>query len=74
VARKVARQIAAGDVTKVEVATADIIKFAGRATVHPERAAPEDKVGIATGMYYTPVGGDIMFVEVSVMRGKVSCS
>jgi ATP-dependent Lon protease len=27
-------------------------------------------VGIATGMYYTPVGGDIMFVEASVMRGK----
>jgi len=70
VARKVARQVAAGDVTKVEVAPADIVKFAGRATVHPERAAPEDKVGIATGMYYTPVGGDIMFVEVSVMRGK----
>jgi len=27
-------------------------------------------VGVATGMYYTPVGGDIMFVEASVMRGK----
>src|SRR5207247_1297279 len=26
--------------------------------------------GVATGMYYTPVGGDIMFVEASVMRGK----
>jgi ATP-dependent Lon protease len=38
--------------------------------VHPERAAREDQVGIATGMYYTPVGGDIMFVEVSVMPGK----
>jgi ATP-dependent Lon protease len=38
--------------------------------VHPERAAREAEVGIATGMYYTPVGGDIMFVEASVMRGK----
>ena len=26
--------------------------------------------GVATGMYYTPVGGDIMFVEASVMKGK----
>jgi len=32
--------------------------------------AGEDQVGVATGMYYTPVGGDIMFVEASVMRGK----
>jgi ATP-dependent Lon protease len=70
VARKVTRQIASGDATKVKVDTADIGKFAGRPTVHPERAAREDAVGIATGMYYTPVGGDIMFVEVSTMRGK----
>jgi ATP-dependent Lon protease len=27
-------------------------------------------VGVATGMYYTPTGGDIMFVEASTMRGK----
>jgi ATP-dependent Lon protease len=32
--------------------------------------AREDQVGIATGMYYTPAGGDIMFVEASMMRGK----
>jgi ATP-dependent Lon protease len=32
--------------------------------------AREDQAGVATGMYYTPVGGDIMFVEASVMRGK----
>jgi ATP-dependent Lon protease len=70
VARKVTRQIASGDATQVRVDAPDIGKFAGRPTVHPERAAPQDAVGIATGMYYTPVGGDIMFVEVSVMRGK----
>jgi ATP-dependent Lon protease len=38
--------------------------------VHPEKAAPIDQVGLATGMYYTPAGGDIMFVEASLMRGK----
>ena len=32
--------------------------------------AREDEVGVATGMYYTPTGGDIMFVEASTMRGK----
>jgi ATP-dependent Lon protease len=29
-----------------------------------------DSVGMATGMYYTPVGGDIMLVEASIMEGK----
>ena len=42
----------------------------GRPKIFPEKAARDDQVGIATGMFYTPVGGDIMFVEVSTMRGK----
>ncbi len=70
VARKVARQVAGGDVDRVEVSDDDISKLAGRPVVHPERAFENDQVGIATGMFYTPVGGDIMFVEVSVTRGK----
>ncbi|MDZ7629904.1 MAG: S16 family serine protease [Gemmatimonadaceae bacterium] len=42
----------------------------GRPRVHPEKAnIAHDEVGIATGMYYTPMGGDIMFVEASVRRG-----
>ena len=42
----------------------------GRPKVHPEKMARHDQVGVATGMYYTPTGGDIMFVEASTMRGK----
>ncbi len=68
--RKVARKIADGAAQKVTVARADIPDLIGRPKVHPERMAGEDQVGVATGMYYTPVGGDIMFVEASVMRGK----
>jgi ATP-dependent Lon protease len=70
IARKVAREIAAGDATQMEVDEAAVGRLLGRPRVHPERAAREAEVGIATGMYYTPVGGDIMFVEASVMRGK----
>ena len=69
-ARKVARKIATGEVERVTVGAADVDNLLGRPTVHPERKAREDQVGVATGMYYTPVGGDIMFVEASVMRGK----
>ncbi len=68
-ARKVARRIAAGEVTTMTIAdhVADLL---GKAKVHPERAAAGPQFGVATGMYYTPVGGDIMFVEASPMPGK----
>ena len=69
--RKIARRIADGETKLVTVGPTDIPDLIGRPKVHPERMAGEDQVGVATGMYYTPVGGDIMFVEASVMRGKV---
>jgi ATP-dependent Lon protease len=68
--RKVARRIASDEVQHLSVDAADVDDLIGRPKVHPERKAREDQIGVATGMYYTPVGGDIMFVEASVMRGK----
>ena len=68
--RRVARKIATGEVERVTVDQADVGALIGRPKVHPERKAREDQIGVATGMYYTPVGGDIMFVEASVMKGK----
>lgn len=69
-ARKAARKIAAGEVERVEVKAGDILDLLGRPRVHPERAAATDAVGVATGMYYTPMGGDIMFIEASASKGK----
>ncbi len=68
--RKVARRIAAGEVERLAVTAAHVRELLGRPRVHPERKAGVDQVGVATGMYYTPAGGDIMFVEASVMSGK----
>ena len=70
-ARKVARRIAAGEVARSTVNRPRLVdELLGRPKVHPERGRREDQVGVATGMYYTPMGGDIMFVEASTMRGK----
>ena len=69
-ARKVARKIAAAEIGTAEIGAADVSGILGRPKVHPEKAETEDRVGIATGMYYTPAGGDIMFVEATLMRGK----
>ena len=69
-ARKVARKIAAGELERSDVGCEQVTELLGRPRVHPETAAEKDQVGIATGMYYTQVGGDIMFVEASPTPGK----
>ncbi|MFI5181199.1 MAG: endopeptidase La [Thermoanaerobaculia bacterium] len=69
-ARKIARKIAADEIPAARIAADDVPPLLGRPKVHPEKAENEDRVGIATGMYYTPAGGDIMFVEATLMRGK----
>ena len=69
-ARKIARKIAAGEIPSARVGADDIQALLGRPKVHPEKAENEDRIGIATGMYYTPAGGDIMFVEATLLRGK----
>ena len=69
-ARKIARRIAAREIERTTVDAPDVRGLLGRPRVHPEKASPIDQVGLATGMYYTPAGGDIMFVEASLMRGK----
>jgi len=69
-ARKVARKIAGAKLEKLFATEADVRELLGRPRVHPERMAEEDTVGVATGMFYTPMGGDIMFVEASIMPGE----
>jgi ATP-dependent Lon protease len=71
VARKVARRIAGGDASVLadsKIDAKEVRELLGRPKVHPERAGEHDEVGVATGMYYTPMGGDIMFVEAAIRR------
>lgn len=69
-ARKVARRIAANQAERMTIGKGQVRELLGRPKVHPEHASEQDQIGVATGMYYTPVGGDIMFVEASPMPGK----
>jgi ATP-dependent Lon protease len=68
--RKVARKIAAREADRISIDPARVRELLGRPKIHPEQASRADQVGVATGMYYTPTGGDIMFVEASTMKGK----
>jgi ATP-dependent Lon protease len=68
VARKVARRLAAGEAMDLTLGVDAVRELLGRPKVHPEHAGEANEVGVATGMYYTPAGGDIMFVEAAVRR------
>ena len=70
IARKSARKIAGGDTESVKVDVDDLPDLLGQPKVHPEKKLAVDTVGVSTGMYYTPVGGDIMRIECSAMEGK----
>ncbi|MDQ3398791.1 MAG: endopeptidase La, partial [Deinococcota bacterium] len=69
-ARKAARRIAEGDAKRVRIGERSLEPFLGPERFSPESEGEENLVGVATGMYYTPVGGDILFVETSVTKGK----
>jgi ATP-dependent Lon protease len=64
--RKIARKIASGETDTVELNEKLVRELLGRPKVRPEQALTKSEIGVATGMYYTPAGGDIMFVETSI--------
>jgi ATP-dependent Lon protease len=56
--------------TRVVVDAADVAKYLGRAKFFSEVAERTAAPGVATGLAWTPVGGDILFIETSRMPGK----
>ena len=69
VARKIARRLAAGEKpSSLTITPDDVRDLLGRPEGPPRARRRGDEVGVATGMYYTPAGGDIMFVEAAVRR------
>jgi len=70
VSRKVARKVAEGQAETVRVTPGLLGKFLGAAKTLPEERLKKDTVGIATGLAWTATGGDVLFVEASIMKGK----
>ena len=68
--RKVARQIAEGKPTPIHVSAKEISEYLGRQRFFQEAAERIDRPGIATGLTWTPVGGEIIFIEAASMPGK----
>src|SRR5438874_11040295 len=68
--RKVAKQIAEGKPTPIHVSADQISEYLGRQRFFQEAAERIDRPGIATGLTWTPVGGEIIFIEAASMPGK----
>jgi ATP-dependent Lon protease len=70
ICRKVARIIAEGKKPPVSISENTVEKFLGPARFVPEEERRENEVGVCTGLAWTETGGDVLYVEVSVMEGE----
>lgn len=70
VCRHIALRIAEGGVERVTVDAADLPAILGAQKFEAEIAMRTAVPGVATGLAWTPVGGDILFIEAARMRGN----
>ncbi len=68
--RKIARRIAEGETGPFTISRANLHKYLGPPRYLPEKELDKDEIGVATGLAWTQVGGEILAVEASLMRGK----
>jgi ATP-dependent Lon protease len=68
VARKVARRFAEGNGAPVVVHENDLIELLGPERIRPERYRKQLPAGVSTGLAWTEAGGDVLYVEASLLR------
>jgi ATP-dependent Lon protease len=69
--RKAAKKIVAGNSKKVNVNDFALLrKFLGPEKFSSQLKGKKDEIGVSTGLAWTAVGGDILFIEVNIMPGK----
>lgn len=68
--RKVAKKIAEGKVKDYRISAANLSKHLGVPKFLPEEEMEKDEVGVATGLAWTETGGDIIYIEATIMKGK----
>ncbi|MFA5353848.1 MAG: endopeptidase La [Thermodesulfovibrionales bacterium] len=68
--RKVAKQVAEGKKKKFSISAANLEKFLGAPKYLPEEEMKKDEVGVSTGLAWTEAGGDVIFIEATIMKGR----
>lgn len=70
VCRKVARQVAEGDKRRFMINAANVNKYLGPPKFIREPETENNEIGLVTGLAWTPVGGEILHIEATIMNGK----
>ena len=68
--RKVAKYVAEGKKKKFYLTAQKVPKFLGAPKYLPEEELKKEEVGVATGLAWTEAGGDVIYVEATIMKGK----
>lgn len=68
-ARKVALKVAQGNTEKVTITANDVKPFLGAPRFYPEESRNDLPAGVATGMAWTEMGGEILFIEATALPG-----
>ncbi len=69
IARKVALKIAQAEAESVTVTATDVREYLGPPRFYPEQARKELPAGVATGMAWTEMGGEVLFIEATLLPG-----
>ncbi|MCX7748179.1 MAG: endopeptidase La [Clostridia bacterium] len=70
ICRKVAKMLVSENKKSIKVTSGNIEKFLGTKKYRYDKINENDEVGIATGLAWTPVGGDTLSIEVTLMDGN----
>ena len=70
ICRKVARKVVGGEAETEQITLEKVSDHLGPTRFRYELAGEVDEVGVATGLAWTPTGGDVLFVEATLMPGK----
>src|ERR671938_140629 len=70
ICRKVARRIAEGQKGGIRVSLKNVHEFLRAPKIMPDEVLKKDQIGVATGLAWTAVGGDVLFIEALRMKGK----
>ena len=70
ICRKVARKVAEGNQRTVKVSVKTLHTYLGAAKYVREEDLDKNEIGVVNGLAWTPVGGEILHIEASLMAGK----
>ncbi len=74
ICRKVARKVAGGYKSVTSITQKNLHEYLGVPRFIPDDEQKRDEIGVATGLAWTPVGGEILYIEATIMKGRGSLS